>query len=546
MARVYLTLSAGPGGFNKLLVIKELRQELATDPEFVTMFLDEARLASRLNHPNVTQTYEVLTQRGQAALVMEYLEGQPLNALLARVGRQEMPLAVHVWILARVLAGLHYAHELPDFDGSALNIVHRDVSPQNVFLTYTGQVKLVDFGIAKASGTAAVTRTGVVKGKVGYIAPEQVMALPIDRRADIFAAGVMLWEALTRRRLAMGEEVAVMHARVTTGAPKVKDVQPDAPDALCAVCDKATSLDREDRYATAAEFQEALEEWLDSSARRVGERDLAALASAAFAEDRAKLRVKIEQRINASSSSQEEASLPSLSISVDGPNQQGDVSEQEETKEAPAADKSARSVPHAQGDHTLVSGRPGSSKMRWAVVVVGALAVGGAAAVLARPGEAPAPRPIEEAVAAPPAPLPAPSESAAESQSPAASATADNSSSIALTVEVTPADATVSLDGARLPTNPFQTRMPRDGLAHKLRSVAAGYVDDERIVVFDRDSTVEVALVPKRGVRPPQPPPRPAKPSQPVPSGSPLDVDLAKEKASRSQRAIDEKDPYPK
>jgi serine/threonine-protein kinase len=197
MARVLLTVAQSGPGVHKLLVVKELKPDLVKDAEFVTMFVDEARLAARLNHPNVLTTYEIGESGGAPFLVMEYLEGQPLHAVLPRVGRTAMPLTAHLAILQKALAGLHYAHELRDFDGSPMNVVHRDVSPQNVFVCYDGQVKLLDFGIAKASGSVARTETGVFKGKLGYIAPEQITSPTVDRRADVFSVGVMLWEALT-------------------------------------------------------------------------------------------------------------------------------------------------------------------------------------------------------------------------------------------------------------------------------------------------------------------------------------------------------------
>src|SRR4051794_8741390 len=144
MARVLLTLARGPAGVHKLLVVKELKAELKGDAEFLTMFLDEARIAARLNHPNVVQTYEVSSDGEHPIIVMEYLEGQSLSALLSRVGRKSMPLDLHVRVLAQTAVGLQYAHELKGLDGTLLNLVHRDVSPHNVFVTYDGLVKLVD------------------------------------------------------------------------------------------------------------------------------------------------------------------------------------------------------------------------------------------------------------------------------------------------------------------------------------------------------------------------------------------------------------------
>jgi serine/threonine-protein kinase len=157
MARVLLTVSSGPAGVRKLLVVKQIRPELAHDTEFVAMFLDEARLAARLSHPNVIHTYEVGIDEAGPFIVMEYLDGQSMQALIAKVKRANIPLGVHLRILTKVLAGLHYAHELKDYNGTPLHVVHRDVSPQNVFIGYDGYVKVVDFGVAKVAGSTERT-----------------------------------------------------------------------------------------------------------------------------------------------------------------------------------------------------------------------------------------------------------------------------------------------------------------------------------------------------------------------------------------------------
>jgi len=195
MAEVFLAVAQGPAGFNKLTVIKQIRPQLADDPEFLSMFLDEARLAARLNHPQIVQTNEVGHEANRYFIAMEYLEGQPLNRVVNRVGRERFPLAMHIGLLADTLAGLHYAHDLTDYDGTPLEVVHRDVTPHNIFITYEGQVKVVDFGIAKAMNSSSETKTGVLKGKVAYMAPEQARGEKVDRRADVFSVGVMLWEA---------------------------------------------------------------------------------------------------------------------------------------------------------------------------------------------------------------------------------------------------------------------------------------------------------------------------------------------------------------
>lgn len=318
MARVLLTVTTGPAGVQKLLVVKEIRPELANDAEFVTMFMDEARLAARLNHRNIVHTYEVgLDTDGdhpRPFIVMEYLEGQSLQALINRVKRDKMPIEVYLRVLTHALAGLHYAHELKDFDGSPLDVVHRDVTPQNVFVGYDGQVKLVDFGIAKAAGSAARTEAGTFKGKLGYVAPEQIDGSDVDRRADIFSVGVMIWEAIARRRLTAGEtEGSVLHKRTHGTHTPIRQVAPDVPERLAAICDRAMSLERDKRHATAAELQAEIEAYLDTTQPAVSDRDVGALATEVFAVERERIREVIEgQLARVSRSSSFPGALPSL------------------------------------------------------------------------------------------------------------------------------------------------------------------------------------------------------------------------------------------
>ena len=201
MAVVHAAMARGMGGFSKLVVLKKAREEFVDRPEAVGMFLNEARLSARMNHPNVVQVYEVYEDQGLPVIVMEYLAGQPFATVLRRAFNDpsySMNLALAV--LCRSLEGLHYAHTLTDFSGRPLKLIHRDVTPHNIMVTYDGQVKLLDFGIAKLDAGAAETKTGVIKGKLGYMPREQVDGSELDIRADVFAIGVMIWEAAARQR----------------------------------------------------------------------------------------------------------------------------------------------------------------------------------------------------------------------------------------------------------------------------------------------------------------------------------------------------------
>jgi serine/threonine protein kinase len=296
MASVFLSVVPGLMGVNKLLVVKLLREEFSQDEDFLAMFLNEARLAARLNHANVVQTYEVGVEGRHHFLAMDYLDGQPLHFVLRRAwGRSLMRLDVPVRILAETLAGLHYAHTLTDFDGTKLHVVHRDVSPQNVFITYDGQVKVVDFGIAKAAGAVGTTQSGVFKGKLAYVAPEQASGDPVDARADIFSVGVMLWEAIAGRRFARGESPSAMLSRRLMGTePRIREVVPDADTEIADICDRAMAHRARDRFASAADFRAALEGYLARTSPRVGAREVGLFVDELFVEEREKIRLIID------------------------------------------------------------------------------------------------------------------------------------------------------------------------------------------------------------------------------------------------------------
>jgi eukaryotic-like serine/threonine-protein kinase len=262
MADVFLAYVAGPAGFRKLVVIKRLHAELEEEEGFLDMFLDEARLAARLNHANIVQCFEVGEVDESHFIAMEYLEGQALD----RVRRQcdhagvRLPPSVVARIVVDVLDGLHYSHELKDFDGSPLQIVHRDVSPQNLFVTYDGVVKLLDFGIAKARTHVVETRTGMVKGKFAYMSPEQARGVDVDHRADLWSTGVVLWETLANLRLFKGpNDLATLNQALLAEIPPIDKVVPGVPASLARITQKALSRDARARYRTAHEMKVAIE-----------------------------------------------------------------------------------------------------------------------------------------------------------------------------------------------------------------------------------------------------------------------------------------------
>jgi hypothetical protein len=260
MAEVFLCRLTGPGGFGRVAAVKRILPHLARSEEFVSMFLDEARIVARLHHPNVVQVYDLGVNRGQLYMAMEFLEGATSGSLLAASrDTTPLPLGLASHIVAEACAGLQAAHELRDTEGKEVGLVHRDVSPQNIFVTADGRIKLIDFGVAIVSERLARTDVGKLKGKFPYMSPEQCLGLRLDRRSDLFALGAVLYEltvgrALFKRSSELGvvraicDEPIIPPTRVVDGYPKALEV----------VVMKALARSRPDRYASAAAMHEDL------------------------------------------------------------------------------------------------------------------------------------------------------------------------------------------------------------------------------------------------------------------------------------------------
>ncbi len=297
MADIYLGVADGPEGFRKLCVLKLLKEEMAEDDDYRAMFLDEARLAARLNHPNIVQTFEVGETRGRLLIAMEFVDGQPLTRIKRRLKQEHLPLPTYISLLCDVLEALEYAHSLTDFDGSQLGIIHRDVSPHNIVIGYDARVKLLDFGIAKSSAAVQETQAGVLKGKAGYMAPEQARMQPLDKRADIFSVGVILWEAIAGKRLVDGMSAhAVLARRVQGGDPKIAEVVPGVDQALAAICDRAMACSPDARYVSCVELQSDLETWLKTQTDP-NRKEFSKHMRDAFAKERDDLRALVEQQM---------------------------------------------------------------------------------------------------------------------------------------------------------------------------------------------------------------------------------------------------------
>ncbi|HEU4729653.1 MAG TPA: serine/threonine-protein kinase, partial [Kofleriaceae bacterium] len=262
MAEVLLARTKGIEGFERHVVIKRIRSEQAHDQRYVTMFLDEARLAATLHHVNVVQVNDIGQEDGEYFFAMEYVHGQDLAHVLHRAPHHKLPLEHALHIAIGVCAGLHCAHIARDATGRPLDIVHRDVSPSNVLVSYQGAVKLVDFGVAQAATLVSETREGVIKGKYGYLSPEQCLGDPLDRRSDVFAVGILLWEMTVGRRLYAGKgELAQLQRIVYVDAPPPSRFDPQYPPALERIVVRALARDPRQRHHSAEQLQLELEQF---------------------------------------------------------------------------------------------------------------------------------------------------------------------------------------------------------------------------------------------------------------------------------------------
>jgi len=313
MATVYLGRSAGEGGFHRLVAIKALHPHLSEDQAFVAMLLDEARIAARLHHPNVVPIVDLGAQDGLHFVVMEYVEGCSMFALLAK-HRDKRPPRLIVPIVLDALAGLHAAHELTDDDGHSMNLVHRDVSPQNVLVGVEGIGRITDFGVARAEARINSTRPGqaTIKGKVGYLSPEQLRGGKIDRRSDVFAAGVMLWSALTGKRLFYDptSEAASMTKTLLMDIPKPSTVGLRPPSVFDDVCMRALERDPEKRFATALEMEDALRQAATSAGLLGTRQEIAAWVAESFGSELAARREAVRAALSVARAGSSDVSGP--------------------------------------------------------------------------------------------------------------------------------------------------------------------------------------------------------------------------------------------
>lgn len=489
MGIVSLAVAQGPARFNKLLVIKELKPELVEDTSFLEMFLEEARLAARLSHPNIVQTYEVGAEGKRHFMVMDYLEGVTLSGIL-RKKTDTFTLPMHLRVLCETLAALDYAHTLTDFDGTPLGIVHRDATPQNVFVTFDGTVKLVDFGIAKALDTSVETRAGVLKGKPAYMAPEQI-AGDVDARADVFSVGVMLWEAIVGRRMWHKKgDIEVLTNIIKGQIPTLRETKPDAPEELIRICDKAIAKSRDDRYPTAIALQQDLEAYLASTKSDVSTREVGKVVGTVFAKERATTRSVIEEHLASLKAGKTTEKVPSLrpdvdetessassSAKLDVPRLAEPPSFTNATSPSLAGTPGATAIPTTA--HDALAKEVAANRQK-AVIGVGAfvaVALAGSAFALRSPE---------------PSPLAAASHASASA---AAAPTFVVPATHEVTLMVHPPSARISVEGVPI-SNPG-TRTCMHGQRVTMHASAAHYLSADRDLSCERDEKVEVVLEPE-------------------------------------------------
>jgi serine/threonine-protein kinase len=485
MAEILLGKLAGPAGFERAVVIKRILPHYVSQPTFVNMLLDEARIVAQIRHPNVVQVYELGHEDGELFLAQEYLEGESAAGLLRRLVRlnRELPCGLAASVVADACAGLHAAHELTDREGRQLEVVHRDVSPENLFVQYSGTAKMLDFGIALARGRLAQTETGQLKGKFGYMSPEQCTDQILDARSDVFAIGIVLHELITSRRLfRRTNALATIKAICEQPIPPVTAFRRDCPSTLARICARSLERAPEDRYQTAAELRSDLLHLL----REIGPADPVAALSTLMTE-------VFPDRI-----AEKRRMLARIAV-------------EEQAVELPAPEADAE-VELLQADTAIeirpVARRHGGARVAFVVLALGAAMIGGGTiawrrsggAVVAQPGLPPT-APIAQApqrASAPPPSPPAPPED------------------VTLHFSSRPAGAHVSVDGRQVGETPCALSVARGSTPLHVALRLAGYAPEERELTPLESQTLDFSLAVTKGA------PRPARPAheRPVPRPS--------------------------
>ena len=459
MASVWAARLRGPAGFSKIVAIKAMLPELAEEPDFRTMFLDEARVASRLRHPNICETFDIGDEDGELFLAMEWIEGAALSRVMSR-GKEPLDLALAARIIIDACAGLHAAHDATDEDGTPLGIVHRDVSPQNILLSIDGSVKVADFGIAQARGKQHATATGQAKGKLAYMSPEQLRAkTEVDRRADVFALGAVLYEMTTGKKPFDGPtDIERMRAVLERAPTAPSELRAGYPLELERIVLRALNKDRDARFSSAEGLRIALERFLATLPRQPSTRDIANL---------------VRERCG------------------------DEIDEHRAQIQAACAHRDMPSTKPPGPLRPLVMSTPIPPPRRAGLVtgaVILALVAGGVTASFAL-GWIPGTTAVPAMTVDPPASVPheAPSVTAiaiAETLTPPPAPAVDAGPTV--TFHITPADAQIVVDGT--PMNTDTLPLPTGDQMHVVLVKAPGYADRLLVVDAHAQPTIEIVL----------------------------------------------------
>lgn len=530
MAEILLARLAGPSGFMRPVVIKRILPHLAQRKDFVDMFLDEARIVAGIRHPNVVQVTELGHEAGELFLAMEYLEGESTSGLMRRmqVRGERLDLTLACYIVAEACAGVHAAHELTDENGKKLNIVHRDVTPHNVFIGYKGTIKVLDFGIATASNRIAQTEAGQFKGKLEYASPEQCKGAVLDRRSDIFALGTILWELTTGKRLfkrpnALDMQRAICELPIP--APGSIAVDFPYPEELTAITMKAIARKRRERYQTALELRhDLLVAMRKLSARVAPEEDLSVVMNRLF-EERIEEKAEMLRRVKSGASvaklpigeTDEQIELPvvaNIEYSSAPPDRIGaatDTGSHSGEGEAVPLAPAAPSLPDAE-EPRVASPAP-ANPFRSPVIIGGAVVallgiILTLAALMARSkptitknvdagsigSQVVAVAPPPSSVPTTPATNPSESPSASPSAVPGASASAPTK--VVLHIETVPSKATVLVNGTKHVLSPADLRLDQSDEPVTVEIRHVGYVTVKERIVPDVNQKLRLTLVP--------------------------------------------------
>lgn len=488
MGQVWAARQMTQLGFRRVVAVKTALPEMAKNADFEQLFLDEARIASMIHHPNVCAIYELGEERGILYLAMEWVNGGSLLEVLeALPAPRYLEARLGARVVANACAGLHAAHELEGEDGVPLHVVHRDVSPQNILISADGHVKVADFGVAKARGQLhSATVTGEFKGKVSYLAPEQLTSKEVDRRADIFALGCVLYQVTVGQRPFQGDGALVtMYQILESNVTPPRSVIADYPEELEAIILRALARDPAQRFSTAEEMQMAIETWLAKTGPVLTEADIGAVVKQAMGGNvdtrQQDIRLALEQFAPVNSRD--------AAAAADGAAAENEGARPTVTPPA-SSEGSSENTQMSQTAFTAQSTRRRAGLPFWPLALVGLLLSAGAGA-LSRKAASKATGATATAATA---------TLADSARGPSGKPGAEGKSDyVTLTIRAVPATATLTIDDGHAMPNPYVGVVPKDGQLHTIRAQAGNFVTQEKRVLFDQTQSMEFLLTPVGG-----------------------------------------------